>query len=171
MQNGPGRAGGRVAGVPLLLFVIWIALNGRLGWDVVVSGAAAAAAVSWFYYAFLGVSPRGEWRLARRAHRAFFYLICLVGDVALANLHVARIILSPRAGRLRPAVRVFAPPVSTPAGRLLLANSITLTPGTVTAGLRDGRLCVHALDEAMLRDLERSAFVRRIQGMEEGEHG
>ena len=157
--------------MPLLLFALWILLNGRLNWDVIVSGAIAVAAVCGVVYGLLGTSPRREWRFLRQAHRAFFYLIGLVAEVAAANLHVARIILSPRARQAHSAVRVFRSPVHTRTGRLILSNSITLTPGTVTVGLKDGRYCVHALDAPLLKELERSAFVRRIQKMEEKDHG
>lgn len=42
--------------MPVLIFVFWIALNGRLAWDVLVIGIAVSALVSVFTYRFLGVS-------------------------------------------------------------------------------------------------------------------
>ena len=52
-------------------------------------------------------------------------------------------------------------------GRVMLANSITLTPGTITADLTEGRFWVHALTKEMAEGLEESYFVKLIAKMEE----
>lgn len=152
--------------MPLVLIILWFLLNGRVTWDVAVSGAAAAAAVYFCACRFLGWSPARDLRFLRRGGLIAVYFVRLAGSILAANLEVARIILSPRCKSVQPALLVFDMPVKTRYGRLLLANSITLTPGTITVGMRDGRCCVHGLDRSMLQGLEESGFVQQIKRME-----
>ena len=55
--------------------------------------------------------------------------------------------------------------------RFVLANSITLTPGTITVDVDDNHFCVHALDYTMAEDIENSVFVKLLVKMEENING
>ena len=55
--------------------------------------------------------------------------------------------------------------------RLTLANSITLTPGTVTVYLKGNYLCVHALDEDFAKGVKENGFAPRLERWEGGDHG
>jgi multicomponent Na+:H+ antiporter subunit E len=120
----------------------------------------------WVSCRLLGFSFRRELALLRRLPRAVAYLFLLVWNVLLSNLQVMSVILSPKAGRVKPRLVWFSSPVKSGLGQVILANSITLTPGTFTAGLADGQFCVHALDESFAGGMEDSDFVRAIRGME-----
>lgn len=72
------------------------------------------------------------------------YLPWLFREVVLSNISVARIVLSPRMGIHSHLIRVPASQ-KTVVGQVIHANTITLTPGTITLDLRDGELLVHAL--------------------------
>ena len=50
---------------------------------------------------------------------------------------------------------------------MVLANSITLTPGTLTVSLEGNDLLIHALDRDMARGVDESVFVRHLRRMEE----
>jgi multicomponent Na+:H+ antiporter subunit E len=50
---------------------------------------------------------------------------------------------------------------------VILANSITLTPGTITVSLTDDHLLVHCLDKSLAEGMDDSVFVRLLQKMEE----
>ena len=52
---------------------------------------------------------------------------------------------------------------------MLLANSITLTPGTITVSVEDDRFCVHCLDKELAEGMEDSVFVKLLEEMEEVE--
>ena len=49
---------------------------------------------------------------------------------------------------------------------VILANSITLTPGTITVSLEDNRFCVHCLDRELAEGMENSVFVELLKKME-----
>ena len=68
-----------------------------------------------------------------------------------------------------PCLKTFAAPLDTAAARVALADSITLTPGTITAEQEGAVFTVHCLDRDMSEGLESSGFVRRLQAMEKQE--
>ena len=93
------------------------------------------------------------------------YIPWLVRAIISANLHVSRRIL-----QLRPAIsprmiRIEAEP-TTAFGRVLLANSITLTPGTVTVDLDGNRLLIHALTEEAAEETLAGEKNRRVARVE-----
>ena len=76
--------------------------------------------------------------------RPLLYIPWLLWEIAKANLHVARVILTPSLP-IRPRLLRIRARQETDLGRVIFANSITLTPGTVTLDVRDQTLLVHAL--------------------------
>ena len=56
--------------------------------------------------------------------------------------------------------------LKTEIARVILANSITLTPGTITVSLTDDDLLVHCLDKSLAEGMEDSAFVKLLEEME-----
>ena len=69
-------------------------------------------------------------------------------EIVVSNLQVVASILSPRRNNIQPHFLRVRSRQNTALGQVLLANSITLTPGTVTVGLDNGELLVHALSTA-----------------------
>ncbi len=76
--------------------------------------------------------------------RPLLYVPWLLWEIAKANLHVARVILTPSLP-IRPRLLRIRARQETNLGLVIFANSITLTPGTVTLDVRDQTLLVHAL--------------------------
>ena len=94
------------------------------------------------------------------------YWVWLGWEIAKANLAVARLILTPSLPISPRIVKVRASQ-SSELGQVVYANSITLTPGTVSMGLDDGHIEVHALTAAMARELEYGSMDRRVSRLEE----
>lgn len=97
------------------------------------------------------------------------FWLWLSGAIVRANLDVMRRVLS-RPPRISPTWLRLGTPRKTEVGMVTLANSITLTPGTVTLDVEDGAISVHALtreaaDELISGDMERRA---RDPGREPG---
>ena len=78
------------------------------------------------------------------SYRFVVYLAWLVGEVFRANVRVARIILSPSLP-ISPIVVPFQAHQKTDLCKVIYANSITLTPGTITTGVEGDMLRIHAL--------------------------
>ena len=158
--------GGERAALIVFLFLFWIILNGKMTLEIIVLGAAVSAALSWFARRVLGISPREERRFLRRLPGVFCYLIYLLGQVAYSNYLVIRLILTP--GKERPKLVWFPLPVKGGPARLALANSITLTPGTVTVSMGEETICVYALRPQLGEGLDRCGFVTRLRRLEGG---
>lgn len=151
-----------------LLLLIWVLLNGRITVEIVLVGAAVSAALSLAARRILELPPWTSPRLLRRMPRAFCYVLYLVWQVLRANFQVMGYILRPGRRQTAPRLVRFTPELNTPMARLILANSITLTPGTVTVLLGEKELCVYAMDAPFAQGLSSSGFVRRLKRLEEG---
>jgi multisubunit Na+/H+ antiporter MnhE subunit len=127
------------------LTVVWMALWGRVSAGNLVAGLLLGAAVTLLF---------GEFRPREGAHlrpvAAVRFLAVFVWMLLLSNIAVARKVLAPKVD-VRPAVVSVLLPPSSQAVVALVANAVTLTPGTLSLDARvlpDGRahLVVHALD-------------------------
>jgi multicomponent Na+:H+ antiporter subunit E len=91
----------------------------------------------------------------------------LAREVLRSSLEVARVVLDPRLP-ISPRVIEIESTSQHPFDQVLLGNSITLTPGTLTLDLHDGMLRVHTLTEAGARDLMSGEMDRRVAGLNQG---
>jgi multicomponent Na+:H+ antiporter subunit E len=94
------------------------------------------------------------------------YWAWLLKEMVKSSLTVTRIVLSPRL-RISPRVVQVESRLSTEVGRVVLGNSITLTPGTLTIDIdRAGVLTVHALTAEGAADLQAGEMTRRVTALE-----
>lgn len=132
----------------VVCFALWLLLSGH--WDVMhlLFGATASALVAWLNRGEEAVSG-----LVRALPRLAWYVPWLMVEIARANLAVVRIVLDPRLP-MDPVVVRFRLPVRSDLAVTTLANSITLTPGTITLDVEGDEMVVHALTPVSLEDLE-----------------
>ena len=97
--------------------------------------------------------------------RIIGYTPWLLKEIVIANLDVARCILSPRI-RFSPTLIAVKALPKTELGCTILANSITLTPGTITVRLRKGILLVHALTKESAKALAQGDMNHRVAKLE-----
>ncbi|NDR57714.1 Na+/H+ antiporter subunit E [Aliiruegeria sabulilitoris] len=124
-----------------ITFLFWMLLNGAFALDVILVGALVAGAITFF----LGGSLHflSGYRLTGESARATVgYVGYFLGELVKANISVARVVLDP-ALPVVPAIVKVRTRLRNPVARLLLANSITLTPGTLTVEMTDEWLYVH----------------------------
>ncbi len=125
----------------LLLF--WLLLNGSLAVDAVIVGVLVSAAVSILFYPGLSFFTELRWSpaalLAGFGFYGFFFR-----ELTLSNLQMAKIVLSPSLP-IKPAIVKVRTRLKSRMGRLMLANSITLTPGTMTVDMDGEWLYVHCV--------------------------
>jgi len=89
------------------------------------------------------------------------YLPWLIYQIILASLHVAYLVLSPKMP-IDPRVIQFKTKLKSDVSKVTLANSITLTPGTITMDIVDGEFYVHAIDEKSASGLLTSGMESRV---------
>ena len=145
-----------------LLVALWLVLSGHYGALLLGLGAASCALVIFIAVRMDRVDGEAI-PLAMRAGRWVRYTAWLGVEIVKSNLAVARVLVDPRLP-IRPTVfRVEATQRSL-LGHGVYANSITLTPGTVSIDLHGDAIDVHSLftpDLAALGEMD-----RRVSGME-----
>ena len=150
----------------IFLFAMWIVFNGRITAETVLLGLLFSAAVFAFLCRFLDHSLKKELGLLKLSGLLARYLCGLVAEIVKATFGACRYIVSPTLPH-DPLICKFRTPLKTDIARVVLANSITLTPGTITVSLDEGLYTVHCLDKSMAEGLECSRFVQLLQKMEE----
>jgi len=153
------------AGLVLFLFAFWLALSGHytpflVGAGAVASVACAAAA------ARLRIADREGLPLDLLA-RAPGYLGWLVVEITKSAWAVSKLIVSPSLP-ISPTMTTVRASQRTSVGVATYANSITLTPGTITTDVSGQRLTVHALIRDGALDVEAGAMDARVSRYEGG---
>ena len=143
-----GRVGSTVA-LFVLLSLFWLLLSGRIGLQYAIFMVSTVGLVLYMNpeRPFSHADPsrdRGLSGLLMGAVYLLRYLGWLLWNVVTANVDVARRILDPRLP-IRPQLLVFRTQLQDDVARVLVANSITLTPGTVTIDLDGDSYLVHAI--------------------------
>ena len=125
----------------LALLLVWILLNGNLAADTLLIGVVASFAIVWFLRESL--SFLSSFRATPGALvAAIRFVLYFLRELVRANIALARIVLSPSLP-IRPGIVKVRTRLQSRVGRLLLANAITLTPGTLTVELEGEWLYVH----------------------------
>lgn len=149
-----------------LLLLLWMIFNGRVTLEVFLFGVVICGWLYWFISKYMGYNYKNEIRYAKKIPLYLKYAVVLVWEIIKANIDVIRIILSPKM-EIEPAVVRFRTDLESDAARVTLANSITLTPGTYTAGLENGEFVVQALDKSKFGEgLDDSVFVKQLRRLE-----
>ena len=132
-----------ILGVSLSTF--WLLLSGYFTSILLLSLGAVSVAVT--VYLTLRMDRHDGERVALRIDLAIVrYWIWLLLEIVKSNVDVAKIILSPKMSLSARMVRVKATQTSD-VGLVIYANSITLTPGTVTVDIRGDEFLVHAITQ------------------------
>jgi multicomponent Na+:H+ antiporter subunit E len=146
-----------------LLFAFWLVLSGHYTPMLVMAGAVSAA---------LCVLAMIRVRVADEEGQPFellwgavTYYPWLIGEIAKSAWSVTKVILHPRLP-ISPTMTVVRASQKTTAGVATYANSITLTPGTITVGVNGNELVIHALVVEGAIDLEGGGMDRRVSRFE-----
>jgi multicomponent Na+:H+ antiporter subunit E len=154
-----------------LLFAFWMVLSGFFDLFHLVLGAVCSAIVAYASHDLLFTQTNLKTLKERHAagKKFLLYLPWLMYQIYLANVHVVYLVWSPRMP-IEPKIIRFKTKWQGDLVLVTMANSITLTPGTITLDIRDGEFCVHALSKKVADDLlggEMQDRVGRIYGEED----
>ncbi|MDM8558558.1 Na+/H+ antiporter subunit E [Candidatus Parabeggiatoa sp. HSG14] len=135
-----------------LFFIMWLMLVGTLSFSEIFVGLMVALFTTWLSYDRLAFLESIKLNRTTPLH-ILRYLQVFVVALLRANIDMARRVLSPRLP-INPALVEVQTQLKSPLGKLILANSITLTPGTLTVDVVGDRLQVHWVDSTSGMDLE-----------------
>lgn len=149
----------------LIFFLIWIIFNGQFTWEITAFGVLVSAAMYGFICKFMNYKPHMDILLCKKFFLIIHYVFILIKEIIKANYAVIKMILSSRYV-LEPVVVRFKTDLKTTPARILLANSITLTPGTITVSLEGDEYVVHCLDKELAKGINSSLFVTLLKRLE-----
>jgi multicomponent Na+:H+ antiporter subunit E len=149
----------------LILSGFWVLLSGKFDAFHLTLGALCCLLVSLVSHDLLFKDKKEKGRLAT-ALRFAVYIPWLLYEVFVANLYIAYLALHPAMSRLiNPKIIRFRTDLKKDISKVTLANSITLTPGTITIRIKDDEFYVHAISDRAAGDLPgdfRSRMENRI---------
>ena len=146
----------QLLGNTLGLFGVWLVLSGRYDFFHVMTGLVVACGVAWLNTGF--------------AHSAFhhfpwvrvvLYTPWLFLRVVQSSLHLTKLILSPSLS-IKPKLISYRSHLQHQGAIVVLGNSVTLTPGTITVEVNGSHLLVHTIDEAAGEDLTSGRMEKKI---------
>lgn len=154
-----------------LLFAFWIFLSGFFDLFHLFLGMICSGIVAYISHDLLFTQT--SLKTLRERHMAgknfLLYLPWLIYQIYLANVHVVYLVWSPRMP-IDPKIIRFKTRWENDLVLVTMANSITLTPGTITLDIREAEFYVHALSKKVADDLlggEMQDRVGRIYGEED----
>ena len=149
----------------ILYFALWVILNGRWTTEIGLFGLAFAAAAYVFSCKFMGYKLSLDIALIGRIPSAVRYCVMLFGEIIKSNLAVMRMVLD-KDYKIQPHLVQFDVDLVKDRHRVVLANSITLTPGTITVSLDENHYVVHSLDKSLVDGLDNGVMASMLVNME-----
>ena len=144
----------------LFVAVVWLLLSGHYSALILSFGAVSLLIVIWFMWRMDRVD--GELGVLPLRPRLLYYLSWLMWQVVLSNIDLARRIWDPTLP-IRPTWQRLDIKVTSTLAKTLYANSITLTPGTLTTDVREDHFMVHSLSPDGIEDLRKGGMEEQIQ--------
>ncbi|WEK50163.1 MAG: Na+/H+ antiporter subunit E [Candidatus Kaistia colombiensis] len=128
----------------VVLFVVWMVANSTLAIEVAILGAILTLGLAYVF-----TSTSDAWRQIRWTPAGFYHFLAYSGtffvELVKANIAMMRIVYAPRID-IQPGIVKIRTKLKSPIGRLALANTIALTPGSLVMDIRDETLFIHWLD-------------------------
>lgn len=145
----------------IMLFVSWVIWSGLFDAFHLALGFISCLIVTYMSADML--FKRKEFKAAdiTKTFRFIAYIPWLFYQIMLSNIHVARIVLSPDMP-IDPEVVIYKTTLKKDISITTYANSITLTPGTITADIINGDMYIHCLDKKVADDLMTGEMEDRV---------
>jgi multicomponent Na+:H+ antiporter subunit E len=128
----------------LILMIVWILLNNTFQPDILLTGAVIAVLLSLFLckrcelFSDMNFTPKG-------IIYTIIFLVVFFIDLVKSNIDVTLRVLNPKLP-IKPGIVEVKTKLKSKFARMLLANSITLTPGTLTVDVVDDSFFIHWID-------------------------
>jgi multicomponent Na+:H+ antiporter subunit E len=146
------------------LMAFWIAMSGFLDAVHLTMGVVSVVGVMLLNYKLKqnkffddDMENLNELRFGR----AFYYFFWLFYQVVVAGFHVLFVIIRPSMP-IKPTMVTFKVDLPSSHAKVILGNSITLTPGTLTVDIEDDTFTIHALDSNSYAGIEDDSMPRQV---------
>ena len=149
------------------LFLLWLLLSGYFKTNLIIFGVISCALVTYISIKLKIYSSHHE-RIKFNL-RLPLYIPWILKEIIKSNLHVARCILG-SINRIQPQIVCSKPSQRTSTGLAVHANSITLTPGTISVDINDNEILVHALTNHTAQGIIDGDIDKRVTKLEGGLH-
>ncbi|MCI9140200.1 MAG: Na+/H+ antiporter subunit E [Lachnospiraceae bacterium] len=150
----------------VIYLVLWIVLNGNITLEIIAFGLPIAGMIYYFTCKFMDFSFKKDKKLMKGFIFLIGYGMILVLEILKANFATIKLITTSKY-EIEPVIIKFRTKLKTKEARVILANSITLTPGTITVNLEEDEYTVHCLDKDLANGIEDSVFVKLLEKIEE----
>lgn len=128
----------------LILMVVWILVNNTFRSEIIIIGLILSLIITLLFGAKLRIFDELKFTPASLGY-TLVYLFVFFVELIKSNLDVARRVLTPSLP-INPGIVKTKTILKSKMGRMILANSITLTPGTLTVDIKDDTLYIHWID-------------------------
>jgi len=155
----------RAFGLGAILLTFWLLLSGHYTPLLIGFGVGSSALVVFLSMRMDVIDHEGV--PIQISTRLLLYIPWIMKEIVVANIAVAKVILDPKLP-ISPRLVTFHGSQTTDLGRVIYANSITLTPGTITIGVSGQDYQIHALSAADLDSNEQDEMDVRCTRVAEG---
>lgn len=136
----------------IIMLIFWVIMSGMFDVFHLSLGVISCLLIAFFSSDLLFPEGGNPW--LRELFAMAAYLPWLVGQILLANLQVTYIILHPRMlEKIDPRLFRFKTSLTRPLAKVAMAQSITLTPGTITINVHEDEFTIYALTSAAAKSL------------------
>lgn len=133
----------------ILFFVLWVIFNGAFTLEIAIIGLLVSTAVYAFICKFMDYSIKKDIAYCKRFFLFLYFLAVLLWEIIKANITMAKFIVVKQEYELHPVIFKLKTRLTSRVTRVLLANAITLTPGTISVNIDGDEIIIHAIDESL----------------------
>lgn len=152
----------------LFLFLAWMIFNANITVEIIILGLIFTTLIFLFMCKFMDYSLKKEIHIYKKIWIILQFVIILVWEIFKANFSTCHIILTNRY-EIEPVIVKFRTSLKSKTSRFLLANSITLTPGTITVELEEDCYTIHCLDKSYVNGIGQGKMFELLKRLEEEE--
>tara|TARA_R110001592_G_C13180109_1_gene750781 strand:- start:2286 stop:2762 length:477 start_codon:yes stop_codon:yes gene_type:complete len=143
----------------VLLSVFWLLLSGYIQ-PLLLSFGVISVAIVLLVLMRMDAVDKEPMQIGS-GHKVIRYFVWLLGQIMNSSIHVTKLIWG-SSNQISPSLVKIKTNNVPPKKQVLYANSITLTPGTLSVDLADGEITVHALQKSSIEELKQGDMERKI---------
>jgi len=146
----------------LILMVVWILVNNSFSEPIIIIGLVLSTIITLLFGVNLRIFDELKFTPASLGYTLIYLFVFLI-ELIKSNLDVARRVLTPSLP-INPGIVKTKTILKSKMGRMILANSITLTPGTLTVDIKGDTLYIHWID-VCCEDMDKAtdAIVKKFE--------